>query len=410
MSDIKSYSSCHYEKSEADTKLQKRLHREREKFRTLHNGIVLDTEKNYSASKDVKTDYDSSTFSNDLKLVYKTISVTPNKKGSPLNRNNPKHNTIEVKLEKNLKEIEQKKKNVNFNELYTRLMKFDDDRKLALEEMKKQKEQKEEKKLRKVPEISTKSKNLVKNIEEPLYDRCVKFKNEIEKKRAEQIKEKELKKKKEEDEIIKETKSHRMDAERINQKIANLLVWESKKKTKISHLKDEVEKKKMNEYTFHPKINKTPNKYKGSATPVKDRQKDHPLYADHGFTERLYLKDIELRKFKHEELQYSLTPTFEPQTNRKRIPKKIEHKEEQEGVIRLVKKKDEKLTKIKQNLNIYYNKALEDDSIKSMLKEKFNMGRKKENLLEIETMSFGNINDGSVEGETEETKEADPVS
>jgi hypothetical protein len=388
MSDKNYFSLQNEEKCDLGDKIGNKVRNDtpdfkKDQLKTIQNGIVLDkfdTERNFSVKKNKKIDYNSSNFSSDLKLVYKTISVQREEKNT--SKNQKKNKTIEVKLEKNLNEAQ--KKNVNFNELYSRLMKFNDERKAALEEMKKQKEIGEDKTLRKIPQISERSKNLVRNIEEPIYERCVKFKNQVEKKRNNQQKEKEEKIKKHEDEIIKEVRSHRLGQEKINEKIANLLVWDSKKKTKLIHLKEDLEKKKLSDYTFQPKINKTPNRTKASCTPTKDGVKEHPLFADHGFTERLYVNDVEKRKLKHEQLESIYTPSFEPMTNKTRLKKKQDSKKE-EGKSNKYGQKNKNMEKIKQNLNTLYNRALDDSSLQAMFKERFNFHKKKEGVNETET-------------------------
>ena len=372
-----------------------------EQFRTLQNGIVLEkleSERNFSAKKKNKKDYDSNNFSADLQLAYKTISVPPKKKQIPKTEKK-NDETINLKFEKNLKEIECSKKETNFTNLYNRLMTFNESRKQAIEEMKKQKEIGVDKQLRKVPLISEKSKNLVRKNEEPFYERCVKFKNEVERKKSDMREEKEEKKKKAEDEIIKEVKSHRLEKEKINEKIAKLLVWDSKKREKLTHMKENIEKKNNVELTFHPKINKTPVKYKQNVTPnkLKSNRDKNPLMPDSEITERLYTKDIEKRKIKLENLESIYMPSFEPMTNRS----KLHRNRVERDLTPKVNKTDQKIKKTdRNNFDQLYNKTIEDENIQNILKEKMNFKRKieyvptktEEKTEEIEENFSNNLN------------------
>src|SRR5690606_27362015 len=97
------------------------------------------------------------------------------------------------------------------------------------------------------------------------------------------IKEKENRKKREEDEIIQEVKSHKLEKSKIDDKINNLLSWDNKVKKKITNMKQEHDKKKIAECTFKPKINKLKTQNQQNVT-VKTRNQK----TDVCLTDRLY--------------------------------------------------------------------------------------------------------------------------
>ena len=260
----------------------------------------LKTERTISVKR--KCDLENET-SNDLKVDYKTISLPPKKK-----IRNTKNNELDEKFEKTFKKIKAPKKVINFETFYDRIMNFNINKKKDIEEKKKQKELEEEKLLRKVPLITIKSKNLAKFNEKPVHERCLIFKEEATKKKELMLKEKEQRIKRDEDQIIKENNSHKLEQTKINQKIDLLMEWEVKRRKKLSVLKEESEKKKNCEFSFIPKINKKNDKLTHS-----------PDIDNHqSLTERLYTRDLAMRKVKKEKLETIYTPTFEPKINHSR--------------------------------------------------------------------------------------------
>ena len=243
-------------------------------------------------------------------------------------------------------------------------MNFNTNKNKHIEERKKNKEEEEAKKLRTKPEISKKSKNMVRNTEEDLYQRCIKFKHEVEKKNNNLLKEKEVKLKNEEDEIIKEVKTHKLDKSKINDNISSLMNWNGKKKEKIKDMKDAFEKKNRIECTFKPKINKQK---------ITNILKDNYLTnKEQELTERLYTIDLENRKFKHEKLENVYMPSFKPMTNNKSKQRKNYETNNTRSLTPNFRKNENKICAQidENNLNVIYNKAIGDHLMLDLFREK----------------------------------------
>jgi len=267
---------------------------------------------------------------------------------------------------------ENAKKNDKFVNLYKRLIAYDDARKNTLEEKRKEKEIEEEKQNRKVPKISEKSKILIKNQEENVFERCLKFKKEVQKKKNDMIKGKNEKIKEEEDKIINNIKSHKLDSNKIDQKINSLMDWSKKKTIKLSILREDYQKKKDSENTFKPKVNKP----KSSHTP-------DPIHFQYStsnnveFSERLYTLDLEKRKIKHEQLEDIYKPSFQPRTNRIKQIIRIEKVKNKRDLTPNFNKKNDKTDENNKEFSEIYNDTLRDNSIHSILKEKIILNRTK---------------------------------
>ena len=344
-------------------------------FKTFQNGIEidkLDTERTISEKRRNKIDTEISPI-NDLRVVYRTISVPPKKVNIKSNiiTKNPE---INAKFVRNLKEIGARKKSLNFNLFYDRLMHFKYNKNKEIEDCKKLKEIEEEKELRKVPLISEKSRNLVKESEDTLYERCLKFKQNAKKKKENLLKEKEDKIKRDEDKILKEINSHKLEKSKINEKINHLMDWDIKNKEKISHLKEESEKRKNEEYTFKPKTNITNDKLSHSPNLVQD--------CIQSFSDRL-TRDLVIRKIKQEKLQSIYTPSFEPNLNHSKMKRFDENVHAKKSLVKSkqIKVKAKTKTKIESmdlSLDQLISQTLGDESIPTRLKDKLIQFRKLE--------------------------------
>ena len=322
----------------------------------MHNGIVYEnfiTERN----------------SLDNNKEFHNISDT----GKPDNRNlsitDRYSNGIKTtkKGNKQLRLIKNTNRNEKFANFYNRLMAFDDERKNMIEEKRKEKEKEEEKKYRKVPQISGKSKIIYKHTDEKVYERCLRFKKETQKKKDDMIKGKNDKIKEEEDKILNIKHSHKIDPNKIDEKIRSLIEWEKKKNKKIIKIREDLEKQKDSENTFRPNVNRT----KTSHTP-EPVLKDNLCYTSNNveLTERLYTLDLEKRKKKHEQLEGIYKPSFQPMTNGTKHLKKRD-------LTPTFNKKNDKREVISKDFSELYVETLRDNSIQSILKEKIHFNRNK---------------------------------
>ena len=331
-----------------------------ENFKTLQNGI--ETEKNYvyrnlSAKKKNKDNINNTVIENNTYNHYMTKSVPPNRK--QINSESiTKNENIEKQFERILKNSEHKKQ-LNFKEVYSRFMNFNTNKNKNIEEKKKNREEEEAKKFRKIPEISKKSKNMVRHQEEDFYQRCIKFKEEVNKKNNDLLLEKDLKIKKEEDQIMKEIKIHKLEKSKINDNISNLMTWDGKKKEKIKDLKEAFEKKNKIECTFKPKINKQK---------VKDNYETNKGIE---LTERLYTIDLEKRKFKIEKLENNYLPTFQPMTNIRSKYRRNNDNINTRSLTPDLGRKEKMIctNTVENNLNVVYNKAIGDHIMHDLFRE-----------------------------------------
>jgi hypothetical protein len=283
------------------------------------------------------------------------------------------NSSIKAKKGDNKSKMNEKtKKNENFINVYKRLMAYDDARKNMLQEKRKVKEIEEEKQYRKVPKISEKSKILIKNTEENVFERCLKFKKEVQKKKNELIKGKIEKIKEQEDKIINNIKLHKLDSNKIDEKINSLMDWSKKKTIKISILREDYQKKKDSENTFKPKVNKP----KSSHTPD-PIQFQYSNSNNVEFSERLYTLDLEKRKIKHEQLEDIYKPSFQPKTNRTKQRIRIEKVKNKRDLTPNFNKKNDKTNENNKEFSEIYNETLRDHSIHSILKEKIILNRNK---------------------------------
>jgi len=235
-------------------------------------------------------------------------------------------------------------------------MTCEEKRKSNIEELKEKKESQVRKSLLDKPIISDASKNLVQSRGEDVYSRCIKFKEENEKKKQEKVTAKEEKKKKEEDAIIQGVKSKKMRESKINVKVQNLMDWEEEKKKKLGNLQKKYEMRGEVECTFKPKVN--------AKSAVKSKELN-------SVTARLYNDDIEKRNRRHSQLETEYTPSFEPEfLNKYKSPK---HPKENSQARSLTPKFDKNnATKEEyKHVDVAYKNALGSGFLHDMMKSKF---------------------------------------
>jgi hypothetical protein len=139
---------------------------------------------------------------------------------------------------------------------------------------------------------------------------------------------------------------------------------------KLNILREDYRKKIDSENTFKPNLNKPKSSHSPDHSPIQ-----YSTFNNVEFSERLYTLDLEKRKIKHEKLEDTYKPSFQPRTNRiKQIIRIDKVKEKRDLTPNFNRKKD----KTEENTKDYserYNEALRDNSIHSILKEKIILNR-----------------------------------
>jgi hypothetical protein len=169
----------------------------------------------------------------------------------------------DLRIEKEqIKENKSKLKKVEVDSMLSRFKFYEVEKEVKIQQIKRQVLRREEQTLKKVPKISQNSKKLH-NCEEDFLTRMEKLKEQSDLKKKEMIDKEHKRKAEEETQILQEARSRhkkRLDKSYLEEKVNNLLEWDTKRKFKINKLHDEENKRNYDDCTFKPEINRNSNK------------------------------------------------------------------------------------------------------------------------------------------------------